>query len=441
MINLLITFSLILVPLIFWIGFGDGIRAPKEIASIVCLMGLTGTALTRYAMRPFKQKWMFLFMLWCAGSCVFSTYLVPTEVLTNGNSGDIAISLMMPTRLFYSCEMYYILLAFVTIYALSSIITKYSCRKIGNVAICEGAINFDMISSVVSAVILTMCLYSVIQFLGFDQIFRVGNPDLGQTADNPLFGRATLRGALAHRIVGTVGNPAILGTWLALSVPFLYHKWKKRIPHILLLIFVLVVTDSTTAKVCFVFVTMFYLISKWKSKFTPAVLSILFIASILSSYAVIFYDVGGMVKNKTVTSALNTTGRATAHYEAAKLAQDRLMFGMGLGTFEEYFTKNREMFYKMKQNSWRQMHDEYGQIWFSVGLVGLLMFIMAIFCVFKQYFTFLKWSLNPTEGVMLMASFAGYLVMSTTYFPMRVSPHSFYLVITTGLLLNQIQGE
>ena len=445
MINLLVTFSLILIPLIIWIGFGDGVRAPKEIASIICLFGIIGVAVTKYAMRPFKQKWVFLFVLWCAASTLFSNYMLKLEILTDLSEANIAATLLMPSRIFHLQEMYFILLAFVSIYVLSSSVARHGVTSIGNVHVVENAGVFDMriISNAVSFVILALCLYAIVQALGLDQIFRVGNPDFPRTEDHPIFGRAMFRGAFAHRIVGTLGNPAILGTWLALSAPFLYYSWKKRIVHIALLIVVLLITDSTTAQFCFVIVTLFYLLSKLlsKNRVLPFILASIIAVSIMASYAVVFLDVGHFIKNKNAQSALNTTGRALVHYEAAKLCQNNFMFGMGLGTFEEHFTKNQSMFFKMSHNSWRQMHDEYGQIWFSVGLVGLVLFVLALFHIFAQYTHFLKVSSFPTGSIVLMSSFIGYMIMSTTYFPMRVPPHSFYLVITTGLLLNQIQGE
>jgi O-antigen ligase len=108
---------------------------------------------------------------------------------------------------------------------------------------------------------------------------------------------------------------------------------------------------------------------------------------------------------------------------------------LGLGTFEYLIGNNPNVVERLNNENWKELHDEYGQVWFTTGLIGLSLFMIFITSTIRK---FLK---NITEeSIALFSSLAAFLVMSVGYFTLRVAPISFYGVILTGLFLQKI-GE
>jgi O-antigen ligase len=152
----------------------------------------------------------------------------------------------------------------------------------------------------------------------------------------------------------------------------------------------------------------------------------LFIALIVSSVIAGFL----FTQKYDVKTYLNPTGRIEVHREAWKILREKPLTGMGLGTFEHLIGGNAEIYKKCNNQNWKELHDEYGQIWFSTGLIGLILFLGFIGSSIKSFL------MNRTvEKVVLFSSLSAFLIICAGHFPLRISPLSFYAVILTGLFL------
>ena len=87
-------------------------------------------------------------------------------------------------------------------------------------------------------------------------------------------------------------------------------------------------------------------------------------------------------------------------------------------------------------NIWKELHDEYGQLWWAVGLPGLILFMGFLVTTFVGFLR------NITdESIMLASSVVVFLVMCIPFFPMRTPPLAFYGLITVSLLINVTGGK
>jgi O-antigen ligase len=132
---------------------------------------------------------------------------------------------------------------------------------------------------------------------------------------------------------------------------------------------------------------------------------------------------------------VNPTGRVEVLKEGFNLLNKKAITGYGLGSFEYMVGRNPEVAKRLHNESWREAHNEYFQIWFETGLIGLGIMLMGIFTLFKRFLRNIQ-----EDSIYLMSSFIVFLFISLTYFPMRISPLSLYGVIILGILTNKI-GE
>ncbi|MBU2072707.1 MAG: O-antigen ligase family protein, partial [Gammaproteobacteria bacterium] len=218
------------------------------------------------------------------------------------------------------------------------------------------------------------------------------------------------------------GNPTILGSFVALCLPLVIYAKNKFAAF--LSIITLVITFSATSLFSVISAGMFYLF------FTKRRLSILIgVLMLLCLIPLHNLDIFNRL--------LNPTGRFEVWKVSWGMLQHKTMTGLGLGTWEQLMGLN-PMVEKILHNlSWKEAHNEYWQILFSTGLIGLGL-IIGFIC--KVAADFLK-NINK-ETLALGGCFVIALVLCLTLFPMRVGPTSFYIVVLTGLLLGKFKmGE
>ena len=387
--SLIIILSLIIVP--FLLGGGvDIIRVPKEIGSIIALVLISLTGMN-YNLRPLKNKWLYMLVLWAfLNTFVFNNFSIFRE---------------LPNVIFAYKELLYIFVSVSTIFFIASYIPTNNKIKFLNIEITDTDINIELVSKIISWCVVIQCTYGLIQMIGLDQYFIVGDMSTGWKAQLPLLGRPDEIGSLTHRIVGTLGNPSILACWVAMCFPFCF---KNKIA-LSLSIITLIATACSTAIISAFCGSVYYV---WHKSQRLAVLIV--ILAVL---------IGAFIPK----SYLNMTGRIEVHKEAFKLLATRPLTGLGLGNFEYLVGRSPEIVKRLNNQSWRELHDEYGQIWFSLGFGGLVLAILFAISL-----------LRIRCDMILMASFVSFLAASLTYFPIRVAPQSFYIVIIIGLMMRFI---
>ena len=391
----IIAFFLVFIPFFCWMGWGDGIRAPKETATVISLAVIGMVGFYRFQIKTINRYFL-LFIVWCTATLFFSNYAIKV-FLENG-------VMSLPSNLIAYKSLLYIVLAVLAIGAISS-----------------SNIDLKKISKIISIVCLVMSIYSILQFAGFDEWFRVADPNTGWVG-NALWDKSDPNkwGHFSRRIVGTLGNPSILGIFLSFCLPFqLLCKNKLGYVSFALSLIIIALTISLTAYFITIVSLLFILFFKNKK------VSILILAALILSF---FALTKTPLYNK-VKFMVNPTGRIEMYKESFNLLYKKAITGYGLGSFEYLVGKNPEVINKLKGEMWREAHNEYFQIWFETGIIGLILFLLGIFKTFRD---FLKTTQN--EMVYITSSFLGFLISAMTYFPMRISPLSLYGVVIFGLL-------
>jgi len=426
-----IAFFLALIPFVVIPNFGDGIRTPKEIASIIGLVAIIAVC-GLYPRKRVNLKWLYLFWGWCAISVIFNSYLMPF-LLGYKNGLPIFLALTsdagvsgIPVYFLAWKELFYISLAITAIYSLASVeMWQYRKWSIFNIDIhsLPSTIKSQTfnISKMITVIVIIMCGYSIIQWAGLDNFFRTTN-NQGLVAEHNIGGywHAT------HRIVGTLGNPTIFAAWLVTLFPFcLYLKNKLGYVGMTMICVTLILTRSTISWLALLGILMFWLFIKQRRAFVLAMCALCLSVMLVYQHR----------DNPVIKDYCGLTGRIEVHKVVWEKLRDRPLLGMGLGTFEYMIGINPLVSEKLHDENWKELHDDYGQLWWSVGLIGLGLFLMFIVDVFKRFFRNVS-----KEGLVYASSMVAFLIVCLALFPMRIAPQSFYGVVFTGLLLNVIGG-
>ena len=412
----LISLCLAIVPFFICIGFGDGIRIPKEFLSIISFIAIFGVAVYFYTQKAFKNKWLLLFLAWCFISLLFTSYSIPLYLGTT--------ILMMPSHMFAWKELFYITLAIMTIYTIAGAEGAQNILAIGHVKVDFRVYDLKWIANTIVIVLFVMSVYSIIQALGFDGIFRCTDYGTGWIAQSPFSFDKANTGSISHRTVGTIGNPTFLGCWIAMCLPFcLYVRKVFGYVTMALGILILALTYSTLAIIEALTGIIVYLLlfRHWK----------VLLCFLLTVVAVFYFSFSTLKSNEY----FNPEGRMPVHKEAWNLLKENPLFGLGLGTFEHRIGEDPAVIAKLNNQNWRELHDEYGQVWFSLGLIGLMLVLGTMLSATIKFFRNFT-----TDGAVLFSSLASLFVMSLGLHMFRVPPTSFYAVIFIGLFYRTI-GE
>jgi len=395
MLYRIIAASLILIPVFCWPGWGEGIRAPKEAVSIISLMAIVIVSLTTYHLKPFRNKWLLILMGWC-----FFTVLIGINVPVYLEK----IILQMPPMMIAAKSLFYITLSVMSIVFLSSI-----------------PLDLNKISRVINFTVMGLCAYGLLQAVGLDEFFRVAGSTTGWVAKSIWDSVGSEAGSFSHRIVSTLGNPAILSTFLAICVPFSLYRLKDEGKFSLILALIIIgMTQSFTGILCTAVSSIVYF------AFTNRKIARIIIVSII---------VIGAISYKAIPTFLNPTGRFEVVKQSWKILDKKPLTGLGLGSFEHLVGDNPDIVARLKNQNWKEAHNEYWQGWFEIGLIGLMLLCMAIGSTLRRFLKKIT-----LESVVLMSSFVAILVAGAGYFVLRVGPIAFYIIVIYGLLENKI-GE
>jgi len=417
MLYITIAFFLALIPFFTRTGIGDGVRTPKEIASIFGLLSIIAVS-SWYKKEPFKNKCFWLLWIWLFAVTAFNwKHNLPIPVSTG--------IMMTPATLLAWKGLFYISIAFTAMMSIATAVDRpfnISFKSI-RVTIDE---HFDLkaIATALSWCVIVMGIYSIIQAVGLDNFFRVMSSDgiVASCNTDPKY-------SFTHRIVGTIGNPSIFGSWVAMVIPFtLYLKNKTGIAAFILGIVSLALSQGATAIAAAIICTAFYLSFAYGRKFIIPALIIITLSGAICLLPAPKQYIKGQIRDRA--GFFNPTGRIDIHKETWKFIKERPLIGHGLGSFEPLVGVNPQIVERMSWQNWRELHDEYGQVWFTLGLTGLVLFIAMIISFTVRFLQ------NINDASITLAScMIGFLVLCITLFPMRVAPTSFYAPVLAGLLL------
>lgn len=173
-----------------------------------------------------------------------------------------------------------------------------------------------------------------------------------------------LKGLSSHdELVGTIGNTSHLAGYLAIIQPIFFHK--RGIIPLILLWLVIILAGSASGVFVGIAVILFWLFLKQKYKLLITGLSL----SLL----------GFVVVVSRFSQFLSSSHRFELWTLVFDKFKDKAITGWGLGTFGAFQ-------FKLPYDSvsvWRHTHNEFYQIAFEMGLIGLVLVLWIIWDYFK----------------------------------------------------------
>ena len=180
---------------------------------------------------------------------------------------------------------------------------------------------------------------------------------------------------VTENFLGTIGNPMMLGSYLAvLTAPLMMYKKWLVIP----LLIVLVLAKSTTGFIAVLTGLVFYLSIK-QPKFT----AMLIIVFLTLTFLHIVYDDAFMFKNG-MSNRLPIWKRGFDIYISQTIKGNRpqLLTGFGYGTWKTTFPDCSKDITKVivgkdtiQHTAWMRSHNDYLQLLYEGGLIGLMLFM------------------------------------------------------------------
>lgn len=223
--------------------------------------------------------------------------------------------------------------------------------------------------------VILLLLYCVLQFFKLDEFFN----GLNNTGD---------------QLVGTIGNSMHLAGLLAILQPLFFKKGWINIFSLIVLWLIILATGSATGLVAGLAVILFWLFFK-KRKIAIITGGISFISLVILHFLKpnFFYN--------------------SQRFEIWKITfgiiKDKFITGFGLGSVG---TIKLTPYYPKEGNiTWQHLHNEYYQVIFEIGLVGLVLVIWCIWNYFKKFN-----SLKTDLTIRLASVFFGFCLISLVTF-------------------------
>jgi O-antigen ligase len=219
--------------------------------------------------------------------------------------------------------------------------------------------------------VIILLFYCVLQYLKLDEFFSgINNTD--------------------DQLVGTIGNSMHLAGLLAILQPLFFKKNIENILSLVLLWLLILFTGSATGLVAGIAVILFWL---WfKNRKLAIIVSLISFGSLVSLYSI-------------KSSFFFNNSRFNIWIETLYIIKKHFITGFGLGTFGVQNIKRGAI-------TWQHLHNDYYQVVFELGLIGLILVIWCIWDYFKKFI-----SLKNDLTIKLASIFFGFcLLCGVTFF-------------------------
>ena len=394
---MILLFALGFIPFYLWLSSPEQFRIAKEILSILCLLALC------HGNIRVKNIWLTTIPLWA--------FFVTTIFSFNWYG--------IPTHFYGWKEIFYIFLACMAIRTIASM-EEFGIKNKHVVVNIPSIVR--TVAWIISIVVIIQGIYGIIQYLGFDRIFKAMS-DFGKVAStntDPHF-------SPTFRMVGLLGNPSILATFLAFVAPMgLYLRNKVGYGAVLVTLIVVFLSRCVTAQIVFAVSVLLYVFLSRGIR--------VFLASVLALLSIVFSII--QIYHINLVTYFNPLGRTNIIKIAWNIGKDYSLTGLGAGLWETTIGYNPIVLNQIFNQSWKEAHCEPVQIVYTLGWIGLVLFIGFVCSMTVKF-----WKHRTPESKVLFSCLVGFLVCSLAYFPMRIAPHSIYAVILTGLLLREVSRE
>ena len=204
-----------------------------------------------------------------------------------------------------------------------------------------------------------------------------------------------LKGLSLHdELVGTIGNSSHLAGYLAIVSPLFFDK-KGILPLILLWLIILLANSASGVFVGVAMVLFWLLMKKYYRWFWGGLgLSLAGVGIVVVKFP----------------NFLNLSHRLEIWKLAFETFKDKAITGFGLGSFALMKFQNLP-----DVSIWRHLHNEYYQVAFEVGLIGL---VLILWCIWEYFRTFRILKTDLT--IRLATIFFGFCLLALFTFPVHL---------------------
>ncbi len=387
MFNLLINSGLAIIPFFIWVGCDT--RQPKMILAMILSLALSLYSFNKGVFKPYQNKWLLALIVYLP----ISSLLAP----------QLSFSfLRIPVGTFWSWEsLLYILIFFLAHVSIASYeFTKKDVERVLNVIFLTG---------------LTMAFYGIIQWFNLDQFFK-GDP----------------RPFSPSNVVGTLGNPDILSPFLAMIIPIAIYLKKY---FMALLMAVVVIFSTSQVAIGSLVVCLAFLIGTKGKRLAVTMSALLIICALILSM--------GYFKSPSIKSFVGDSGRFAVWNEAVNDLRNPLpvkdgqgkkyaITGFGIGSFKYLFHSRNNRIIGV---DFFEAHNEYLELLYNSGIIGILLFLSALILFIKQCFPLNRLTAH------LLASFICIAVAAGGIFVWQLGATVFYTIVISGLLMNKTIKE
>lgn len=371
----LICFGLFAIPFFIWQGYDS--RQPKFFLAffVSLLLGLYGA---RNGLRSYRNIWILAFLAFIPVSFLLAPQI---DVKVAGVS-------IASWTLQAFC---YLLVFFLAHWTISSV--KVDIHRILRTIVLAGTI---------------MAVYAIFQWFGFEQFFK------GQSGGT-------------YATCGTFGTPVLLAPYLAMVIPIVLYL-RKYIQAVLMIV-VVFLCDSQIAYGSMI-VSLMFLLGARNKRLRIAMLVIFVILLLVLSVGFftsskIHNFVGGGTGSTRfpVWSQIVTDVKSPLPETNKKFA----LTGFGLGSFPYLF----HIRHPVPGNEFLEAHNDYLELFYNTGLIGLGLFLMGLGWFVRQCF--------PLDRLRrhLLASFLCIAIAAGGIFVWQNGAMIFYTLVVSGLLMRK----
>lgn len=380
-IVMLLILGLAVFPFLTQVG---DTRTIKMTISVMVALALGLWAIYSGQIKPFRNKWLLFLM----GFFLVSIFFAPKPDV---QLWDIKVGNFWVWKTTFQSLAFLLMLI-----AVASIeFTKENVRNILTVMLWVGFI---------------MSIYAIVQFLNIDQLAGK-HPDV--------IGHEPMQ----WRVGGTMGQPTIVAPFIAMLIPIALYL-KRKVKAVVMGVTVCL-SFSQVAIGAMVISLLFFIATKGKRCLVLAS-AVFIICSLVLGI--------GYFKSPKIRSFTSGTGRYTHWKQIAKDVNNPLnesiknkypWTGLAPGSF-------KYTYHLRHNNNWHQAHNDYLELAYNNGLIGLIFFLLAIFYMFKQN---LSRNMSRLQRG-LLSSFVCIGIAAGGTFIYQMGAHAYYLMVICGLLHN-----
>jgi O-antigen ligase len=246
--------------------------------------------------------------------------------------------------------------------------------------------------------VILLLFYCVLQYLKLDEFLK----GINDTGD---------------QLVGTIGNSMHLAGLLAILQPLFFKKSRENILCLILLWLLILLTGSATGLVTGIGVALFWL---WFKNRKVAI-----VASGVSFISLIALHL-------THKSFFYNSDRFRVWSLVCKAIKNKFITGFGLGTYGLSGIGDTNV-------HWQHVHNEYLQVIFEIGIIGLILILWCIWDYFRKFN-----SLKTDLTIRLASIFFGFcLINYVTFFCHLWLTSTIAMMAYAGIytIKNEVQNE